>query len=503
MEFSTDKLSGNKVKITFTVAAEDFDAAMQKAYIRTRGRVNVPGFRKGKAPRKLIERMYGEGVFYDDALDAIFPEAYQEAVTKGDIHPVDKPELDVQQIGSGQELKFTAEVYVLPDVTLGDYKALKAVKHVHDISEDQIEHRISHDVEKATVEQEVTDREAREGDTVKIDYMGSVDGVPFEGGQADNQQLELGSNTFIPGFEEQVIGMGIGQEKDLHVTFPAEYHAEALAGKAAVFHVKLNSIAERVKPEMDDDFAADVSPYATFSEYKDSIIKELTEQRDRNADISLENDLVQQAVDQADCDIPEAMIEDELENTFRNWRMRLAYQGISAEDFMRYTGQTEEQVREMMKPEAANNVKTQLVLDAIAKAENFEPDQEAIDHEVEEHAKQMNRELDQYKEGLNERQLAYYKDLATSRMVINLLKDKAEISLHEGPAHDDEDIDMEEVMEKVEEALPEEEKEAPKKKTAAKTAKEDKAEEPKEKKAAKPRTKSASDKAEETPQEQE
>lgn len=493
MEFSTEKLSGNKVKIAFTIAAADFDAATHQAYLKMRGRVNVPGFRKGKAPRKLIESMYGEGVFYDDALDAIFPDAYQEAVTKGDLHPVDRPELDIQQIAAGQDLKFTAEVFVLPDVTLGDYKSLKAVKHVHDISEEQIEHRISHDVDKATLEQEVTDRPAKEGDIVRINYLGEVDGVAFEGGQADDQRLELGSNSFIPGFEEQVVGMQIGEEKDLNLTFPEQYHAEDLAGRAAVFHVKLLSITERVKPEMDDDFAADVSPFTTFDEYKESVVKELTEQRDRNAEVSLENDLIQQAVDQADCDIPEAMIEDELDSTYRNWGMQLAYQGISAEDFMNYTGQTEEQIREMMKPEAANKVKTQLVLDAIAKAEAFEPSQEAIDKEIDDHARQMNRELDKYKEGLSERQLSYYKDLATSRMVIDLLKENAEITIHDGPAHEHEPIDMDEIVEKIEEAA----EEGP----SDEAAEEEAEEETKEKKAAKPRAKKAA-KNEEKPEDQ-
>ena len=492
MEFSTEKLSGNKVKIAFTVAAEEFDAAVHKSYLKMRGRLNVPGFRKGKAPRKLIESMYGEGVFYDDALDAIFPDAYQEAVTKEDLHPVDRPELDIQQIASGQELKFTAEVYVLPDVTLGDYKGLKAVKHMHDISEEQIEHRISHDVDKATLEQEVSDRAAKEGDIVMIDYLGKVNDVAFDGGQADNQRLELGSNTFIPGFEEQVVGMQVGEDKDLSVTFPEEYHAENLAGQKAVFHVKLLSITERVKPEMDDEFAADVSPYATFAEYKDNIVRELTEQRDRNADVSLENDLVQQAVDQADCDIPEPMIEDELDSTYRNWSMQLAYQGISAEDFMNYTGQTEEQVREMMKPEAANKVKTQLVLEAIAKAEGFEADQEAVDKEIEEHARQMNRELGKYKESLTERQLSYYQELATSRMVINLLKESAEISIHDGPAHEHEPIDMDEVVEKIEEAV----EETSEHKAAEDEEKAEAGEEPKQKKASKPRAKKAA-KAEE------
>lgn len=453
MEFSTEKLSGNKVKIAFTVASTDFDAAMQKAYLKTRGRLNVPGFRKGKAPRKLVESMYGEAVFYDDALDLIFPDAYQEAITKGEIHPVDRPELDVAQIGSGQDLKFTAEVFVMPDVTLGEYKNLKATKHMHDISEEQIDERIQQDMQKATTEQDVTDRAAQNGDIVKIDYLGTVDGVPFDGGEAEDARLELGSNSFIPGFEPQVEGMDIGEERDLKVTFPEEYHAPELAGKEANFHVKLRGIVERIKPEMDDDFAADVSAFTTLQEYRDDIVRQLTETRDKNAETSLENELVQQAVDQADCDIPEAMIADELESAYRNWGMRLAYQGISAEDFMTYTGQTQEQIRDMMKPETVNNVKTQLVLDAIGKAENIEASQEEVDAEIDKHAQEIGREVDKYKETLNERQIQYYKELTTSRKVIDLLKEHAEIDVHEGPAHDDEPIDAQEIADQVADAL--------------------------------------------------
>lgn len=459
MEFSTEKLSGNKVKIAFTVPSADFDSAMQKAYLKTKGRLSVPGFRKGKAPRKLVESMYGEGVFYDDALDFIFPEAYQEAITKGEIHPVDRPELDVEQIGSGQDLKFTAEVFVLPEVTLGDYKKLKATKHVHDISDEQINERIEQDMKKATTEQDVTDRAAQNGDIVKIDYLGTVDDVPFDGGQAEDQRLELGSNSFIPGFEEQVEGMNIDEERDLKVTFPDEYHAPELAGKEANFHVKLLSIVERIKPELDDDFAADVSAFTTLQEYRDDIVKQLTDIRDKNAETSLENDLVQQAVDQADCDIPEAMITDELETAYRNWSMRLAYQGISAEDFMSYTGQTQEQIKEMMKPESVNNVKTQLVLDTIGKAENIEASDEEVDAEIEKHAAEVGREVDKYKETLNERQIQYYKELTISRKVIELLKENAEISVHEGPAHDDEPIDAQEIADQVADALPQDEDE--------------------------------------------
>lgn len=496
MDFTTEKLSGNKVKLSFTVPAEDFDAAMQKAYLKTRGRINVPGFRKGKAPRKLIESMYGEGIFYDEAFDAIFPDVYQEAITKGDIHPVDKPELDLQQIGAGQELKFSVEVFVLPDVTLGDYKKLKATKHLHPITQEEIDHRISHDVDKATTQQDVTDRAAQAEDTVTIDYLGRVDGVAFDGGTAQGQKLELGSNTFIPGFEDQVIGMEIGQEKDINVTFPAEYHAENLAGKEAVFTVKLHGITSKLKPELDDEFAADVSAFTTFKEYKDSIEKELTELRDKNAQTALENDLIRQATDQADCDIPDAMINDEIDAQLRNMKMRMAYQGISFEDYIRYTGQTEEQIRDMIRPDAQNSVKTQLVIDAIGKAEKIEPSQEDIDAQIDRHAEEMGRKPEEYRKTLNERQLGYYKDLAASRQVVDILEKNADISLHEGPEEEDA-IDPAKVLDEVVKALPEDEaeeaqaEEKPAKKPAPKkkVAKEPSAEEDKPKKAAKPAAK--------------
>ncbi len=253
--------------------------------------------------------------------------------------------------------------------------------------------------------------------------------------------------------------MNINEERDLKVTFPDEYHAPELASKEANFHVKLLSIVERIKPELDDDFAADVSAFTTLQEYRDDIVKQLTDIRDKNAETSLENDLVQQAVDQADCDIPEAMITDELETAYRNWSMRLAYQGISAEDFMSYTGQTQEQIKEMMKPESVNNVKTQLVLDTIGKAENIEASDEEVDAEIEKHAAEVGREVDKYKETLNERQIQYYKELTISRKVIELLKENAEISVHEGPAHDDEPIDAQEIADQVADALPQDEDE--------------------------------------------
>ncbi len=309
MGYTVEKISGNQVKIAFEIAAEKFDEAVQKAYLKVRGRVNVPGFRKGKAPRKLIESMYGEGVFYDDAFDILFPGEYEAAVKENDLKVVDRPEVDeVKQIGVGKDLQFTIKVFVRPDVELGDYKNLKATKFVHKVTDEEIDNRIQQDVDKATTMADVTDRAVEKGDTVNLNYAGTVDGVAFEGGTAENQTLEIGSGHFIPGFEDQMIGMSIGEEKDLNVTFPEEYHAENLKGKAAVFHVKVNGIQAKVVPALDDDFAADVSEFNTFDEYKQNIVKELNERAQKNADTQLENDLVQQAVDASDCDIPDAMI---------------------------------------------------------------------------------------------------------------------------------------------------------------------------------------------------
>lgn len=474
MVYTAEKLSGNKVKLSFSVPAEQFDEAMQQAYLKTRGRINVPGFRKGKAPRKLIESMYGASVFYDDAFDIVFPDIYREAVEKEGIHPVDKPELDLQEIGPGKELKFTAEVFVIPDVTLGDYKTLSAVRHLHPIPQEQIDARMAEDIEKATTEADVSGRPAQQGDIADIDYVGTVDGVPFEGGKDEGHRLEIGSQQFIPGFEDQVVGMNIGEEKSLKVTFPEDYQAKDLAGKEAVFHVKLNALTEKIKPALDDEFAADVSSYTTFKAYQEAIVSDLTKQRDEHAETHLENSLIQQAVDRADCDIPQAMIEDEIDVQLRNMKLRMSYQGLRYEDYLKYTGMDEAQVREMMKADASNNVKTQLVLDAIAKAEKLEPDEADVEAQIERHAKEMGREVSEYRPTLSERQMSYYKDLAASQKVVALLKESASITLHEGDEHEDEAMSAGEVLSQVTDALPDEEdgEEAqPKKDKKKKTAK--------------------------------
>ena len=452
MGYTVEKISGNQVKIAFEIAAEKFDEAMQKAYLKARGRINVPGFRKGKAPRKLIEGMYGEGVFYDDALEILFPDEYEAAVKENDLQVVDRPEMDdIAQIGSGKDLKFTVKVFVKPEITLGEYKGLKATKYVHKVTDEEIDARIQQDVDKATTMADVEDRPVQTGDTVNLNYAGTVDGVAFEGGTAENQTLEIGSGHFIPGFEEQMVGMQIGEEKDLNVKFPDEYHAENLKGKDAVFHVKVNGIQEKVKPALDDDFAADVSDFNTFDEYKQSIVKELTDRAEKNADTRLENELIQQAVDAADCDIPDAMINDETDMMIREMQMRMRYQGLRYEDYLKYTGQTEDAVKEMYRPEAKNRVKMQLVLEALVKAEGIEPTEEEIEKAVADEAERSGRDVEDFKKSLNDRQKEYLKENAAIRKVVDLIVKEAKVETKD-EAEQISAADAAEAIEKVAEA---------------------------------------------------
>ncbi len=451
MSYTCEKISGNQVKISFEIDSEKFDAAMQQAYLKNRGRMNVPGFRKGHAPRKLIESMYGEGVFYDAAFDIVFPDAYEEAVKAENLQVVDRPEIDeMKQIGAGKTLEFSVKVFVSPEVTLGDYKGLKAVKKVVKVTDEQIDARIEQDVEKVTTMQDV-ERAIENGDTVAFDYAGTVDGVAFEGGTAQDQTLEIGSGRFIPGFEEQMIGLTIGEEKDLHVTFPSEYHAPDLAGKEAVFHVAVKGIQTRVKPELDDDFAADVSEFSTFAEYKESVVKELADRAEKNADTEMENNLVQQAVDAADCDIPAAMIDDEIDVMLRQMKLRMMYQGLKFEDYLKYTAQTEDQMKEMYRSDATNRVKTRLVIDAIRKAENVEATDEEYEAEVKEEAEREGREVEDFKASLNDQQKEYLKENAAIRKVVDLIKDSAKVTVKEVDPADD--INLSETVSAVENAV--------------------------------------------------
>ena len=429
MSHTYEKISSNKAKLSFVIPAEQFDEAMQKAYLKNRSRINVPGFRKGKAPRALIERMYGEGVFYDDALELLFPDAYEAAVKENDLKPVDRPEMtSVDQIGAGQDLKFTCEVFVRPDVELGQYKGLEVEVTKQTVSEDDVNARIEQDRQKGARTIDVEDRPVEDGDTVNLDYAGSVDGVAFAGGTAQGQTLKIGSHQFIPGFEEQMVGMQIGEEKDLNVTFPEQYHSEELAGKAAVFHVKVNSIQRTELPELDDDFAADVSDFNTFAEYKDSIVKELTERAEKNNEVTIENALVEKAVDNATIDVPHAMIHEQLDYMMREMEMRMAYQGLRMEDFLKYTGQTREQLEHSYHGEAEKRVRIELILEAIRKAEGIEPTEEEVKKQIEEQAKRMGREVEDFEKTLTDEQRAYLSDTAAIQKVVDLMKADAKVT---------------------------------------------------------------------------
>lgn len=464
MNHTVEKISSNQVKISFTVAAEQFDEAMQKAYLKVRKSVNIPGFRKGKAPRNLIEKMYGEGMFYDEAFEEIFPTVYQQAIEKDKLQPVDRPNVDISNIGAGQDLEFTVEVYVRPDVTLGEYKNLTVHAHRHPVTEEQVEAKIKQDQEKNARISDVEDRTVENGDIVNLDYAGSVDGVPFQGGTAQGQTLEIGSGQFIPGFEEQMIGIAIGEEKDLKVTFPTEYHAEDLAGKEAVFHVKVNSIQKKELPALDDEFAMDVSEFETFADYKANIEKQLGEDEEKRFDIEVENALVEKAVSNATVDIPQAMVEDQIDYIIRDMSLRMSYQGLKMEDYLKYTGQTEQQLRDMYQNEAENRVKTELVLEEIKKAEGIAATEEEIDKQITLQAERTGETVEKLKERLNDRQKEIMEDSAAIQMVVDLMKKTVTVDEH----HHDHDHE-----EEAEEASEKEKKAAPKKKTAAKTKKEE------------------------------
>ena len=421
MSTTVEKISSNKVKLSFDIDAAKFDEAMGKAYIKVRGQVAIPGFRKGHAPRKMIENMYGEGVFYDEAFELIFDEVYGPAIDENKLEVVDRPQVDIQQIGTGKNLQFTCEVFVKPDVTLGEYKGVEVKREHTLVTEDEVNAEIEKERNKQAAEVAVDDRPVAEGDTVNLDYSGSVDGVKFAGGTAEGQTLKIGSHTFIPGFEEQMVGMTVGEEKDLNVTFPEKYHAENLAGKNAVFHVKVNSITKTELPELDDDFAQD-NGFDTFEAYKADVAKKLQEIADTNYDVEIENALIEKAVANAQMDIPAAMIDDQLNYVMRDVEYSMMRQGLRMEDYLKYTGQTREQMAQQYRGEAENRVKIQLVLEAIRKAENIEPTAEDIDEQSAKQAKRAGQEVEAFKANLTDEHKAYLSDLAAIQKVCNLMK---------------------------------------------------------------------------------
>ena len=427
MSYTYEKLSSNKAKLSFVFPAETFDDAMQKAFLKVRKSINIPGFRKGKAPRKMVEALYGEGVLYDDAINLLFPDAYEAAVKEYDLHPVDQPEFFAEEIGSGKDLKFHVEVFVRPDVTLGQYKGLEVEIEKQTLTDAMVDAEIERDRDKASRTIDVEDRPVQNGDVVRLDYAGTIDGVAFEGGTAENQTLTIGSGSFIPGFEEQMIGMAIGEERDLNVSFPAEYHSAEVAGKDAVFHVKVNGIQVVEKPELDDDFASDVSDFDTFAEYKADVVKRLTERVEKNNENAAKNALVEKAVENAQVDIPQPMIEAQCDYMIREMEMNAAYQGIRLDDYLKYMGMTREALKAQNEPEAVRRVKNELVIEAIRKAEGIEPTEEDIEKQIAEQAERYGEDPEKFKANLTEQQKEYLKDDAAISLVLDLLMKDAVI----------------------------------------------------------------------------
>ncbi len=383
MNVSWEKIEKNRGVLTVEVESERFLQALDKAFKKVAPNVIVPGFRKGKVPRAIFEKRFGVESLYQDAIDILLPEAYMEAVKEADITPVDQPEINIEQIGKGEPFKFTATVDVKPEVELGEYKGIEVQDQEVKVTAEDVEEELKRMQERHAELVVLEEGEAaQEGDTAIIDFEGFKDGEAFEGGKGENYSLVLGSNTFIPGFEDQVIGMKKGEEKEIHVTFPEDYHSEELAGQPAVFKVKVNDIKRKVLPELDDEFAKDVSEFETLEELKKDIEETLLKRREEEKQRYVENTVVEKAAEAAQVDIPQGMIRTEVDNMLRDFELRIRQQGLTLDLYYQFTGQNEEALREQMRPDAEKRVRNFLVLEAIAKAENLTVSDEEFEEEL-------------------------------------------------------------------------------------------------------------------------
>ncbi len=375
----------NKVLITVDVEPEKFEAALNRSFERNRKKFKIRGFRDGKAPRKMVEQVYGIGAFYDGAFQHLVPQEYEAAVKELNIVPVSEPDYSIVEVEGNSKLVFTASVFVKPEVKLGEYKGIEIKRISTDVTDEDVDAELKRLAEEDYRLEPVEGRPAQNGDTVLIDYAGSVDGVAFEGGTAEGQNLELGSGSFIPGFEDQIVGHEVGDEFVVNVTFPEEYHAEELAGKAAEFKVTLHDIKEKIIPEINDDFAAEKSDFETLAEYREDLKKKLAEKKEKEAKSSTENELIAKAAENAEIDIPECMFDNAVENMLENYRRQISNYGIKFEDYLKMTGNDIESVREQIRPNAERQVREQLVLEAIADTENLK----ATDAQIEERLREM------------------------------------------------------------------------------------------------------------------
>ena len=426
MSFKVENMEEkNMVKLVIEATAEEFEAGLNTAFNKNKNKISVPGFRKGKAPRKMVEKLYGTEIFYEDAANAIIPDAYAKAADESKLEIVSQPKINVVQIEAGKPFIFEAVVAVKPEVELGQYKGVEVEKCDTEVTDADVEEELKKVQDKNSRVVTVEDRAVKDGDMTVIDFEGFIDGEAFDGGKGENYPLTIGSHSFIDTFEEQMIGMNIGEEKELNVTFPEDYHAENLKGKPATFKVTVKEIKEKQLPELDDDFAQDVSDFDTLAEYKEDIKKKIAERKESEAKAKKESEAIEKVVEAAKMDIPQAMIDTQVNRMLEDFAMRLQQQGLSVEQYFQYTGMTADKIMEEMKPEAVKRIKNSLVLEAVAKAENIEVSEEEFEAELQKMADMYKMEIEKIKEFMQDAEAKQMKDDIAIQKAVELIVSSA------------------------------------------------------------------------------
>ena len=426
MSFKVEQLEEkNMVKLVIEASAEEFEAGLNAAYNKNKNKISVPGFRKGKAPRKMIEQLYGSQIFFEDAANEIIPDAYADAAKESGLDIVSQPKVSIEQLEAGKPFIFAAEVAVRPEVELGEYKGVEVTKADAEVTDADVEEELKKVQDQNSRTVSVEDRAVKDGDMTVIDFEGFIDGEAFDGGKGENYPLTIGSHSFIDTFEEQMIGMNIGEEKELNVTFPEDYHAENLKGKPATFKVTVKEIKEKQLPELDDDFAQDVSDFDTLAEYKDDLKKKIAERKESEAKDKKESEAIEKVVEAAKMDIPQAMIDTQVNRMLEDFAMRLQQQGLSVEQYFQYTGMTADKIMEEMKPEAVKRIKNSLVLEAVAKAENIEVSEEEFEAELQKMADMYKMEIEKIKEFMQDAEAKQMKDDIAIQKAVELIVSSA------------------------------------------------------------------------------
>ena len=421
------KQENNTVTLKITVGSEAFENACKQAYNKNKGQFNIPGFRKGKATRAVIEKMYGEGVFFEDAIDIVFPEAYRNAVEELKLEVIDRPSLDIEEIGKGKDLVMVINVQVKPEVKLGEYKGLEVKQVSAEVTEEDVETEINKMQEQNARMVTVEDRPVSDKDSILLNFCGSVDGVEFEGGKAENYSLVVGSNTFIPGFEEQLIGMNTGDSKDVVVTFPEDYHSEDLKGKEAVFAVEINEIKETQLPQIDDEFVKDTTEFETLEELKNDIRAKAAENKKKSAEDAMKNEVVEKLAENIEVEIPEVMVKNEVDNMLKDFENNLRYQGMDLNTYYQYTGTSKEILEDQMKEDAEKRVRISLAVDAVSKSEGVEATEEDMEAEYKKMADIYKLEVEKIKEIFQNSQDEAIKSTIVARKTVDLLLENAKL----------------------------------------------------------------------------